>query len=358
MDIEFTREEISVIEKNLGFIVFDWAKHLINHIISQARNKGIKTVYMNTMETLNAGALNDVKMEYFYKKLPPLLGFKKEEVKLRNNIIEIMWAYHLDKGIQASIRVRNLLFKIAKQFTLEEIPSTYQGAFIGIIGKKPFYNEMEVRKVLNILEKRKGAAPKSPKSMAKFYYDWESKTWSGGQRFKEEITENVVLQKIPSEMQNFIQSTPALLKFWSFVLSQTQHFDPDTIGFALISKVSSEAWVINEIQTDVINAYMKLRRLDRKESISDNNKSINIDTLKDMLQAQNKSKWISKVEMNKAFANQLMNNPGMIQSLPDDSADIDAWIAESLTGMEGQEAPQNLMQYFNSVNFNTRIFKI
>jgi len=56
---KFTKEEISEIEKNLGFIVFDWAKHLIVHIISQARGKGVDVVYMNTPESLSAGAPPD-----------------------------------------------------------------------------------------------------------------------------------------------------------------------------------------------------------------------------------------------------------------------------------------------------------
>ena len=237
---------------------------------------------------------------------------------------------------------------------MDSIPEALQGAFIGILGKKPYYTQEEANKVLDILDKRRGRAKeKSSKSMAKYYYDWDSKTWSGGQRFRDDVTENVVLQKLPSELQSYIQSEPALLKFWSFILSQTQHFDSDTIGFALVSKISSDICVINEIQTDVINAYMKLRTIDQEEHSS---KAIDIDTLKDMLHAQNRSKWISKVENNTEFANQLMNNVGMIQQLPDNSVDIDAWLDEQREGMGGN-TPQTLMQYFNSVNFNTRIFK-
>ena len=36
---------------------------------------------------------NDAKAEYFYSKLPPLIGFKKEKANLRNQGEEEMWAY-------------------------------------------------------------------------------------------------------------------------------------------------------------------------------------------------------------------------------------------------------------------------
>lgn len=347
--MEFTREEISKIEKNLNFIVFDWAKHLINHIITQARNKGVNVVYLNTSETLEAGGVTDPKVKYFYEKLPPLLGFKLEKVNLRGRGEELLWAYHLDQsGIQASLL--NSLLKFAKSYPLEELPRKYQGAFIGIIGRKPYYDENDVQKVLSILEKKN----KKPKSTSKFYYDWDSKTWSGGQRFSPNVTENVVMQKITSDIQNLMQQDPALLKFWSLILSQTQHFGPDVIGFALVSKISPQAWVINEIQTDAINAYLELRRLDKQKEEGEQDESITFETLKDMLEAQNRSKWIPKVETNEAFKNQLMQNPQMIQQLPDDTNDIDKWIAEQLGQTEMQD---DLMQHFESIDFNTRIFK-
>lgn len=122
-NIEFTNEEISIIEKNLGFIVFDWAKHLISHIITQARNAGVKTVYMNTIDTLDAGAITEGKVDYFYERLPGLLGFKKEKANLRGKGAEKLWAYHLDV-INASFA--NVLFKMAKGFKLEELPKRYQ----------------------------------------------------------------------------------------------------------------------------------------------------------------------------------------------------------------------------------------
>ena len=349
-NIKFTREEISIIEKNLGFIVFDWAKHLVNHILSQARNKGVKTVYINTPESLDAGSITEGKTDYFYERLPQLMGFQKEKVNLRGSK-EVLWAYHFERKEALS----NLLglFKIAKQYALQELPPTYQGAFIGIIGKKPYYDENDVQKVLSVLEKKK----KKEKAMSKYYYDWDSKQWSGGQRFSNQVVENVVLQKMTSEVQDLIQSEPALLKFWAYILSQSQHFGPDVVGFALVSKIQSDAWVVNEIQTDAINAYLKIRRERSEEEMS---KGLTEDTLKDMLEAQNRSKWIAKIEMYPEFKQQLLNNPGIIQQLPDDSQDIEKFISEQQTQMRdmGTTPGLNLMQHFQSINFNTRIFRI
>jgi len=356
--MEFTKEEISEIEKNLGFIVFDWAKHLITHIVSQARGKGVDTVYMNTNESLSSdvNVSNDSKIDYFYTKLPPMLGFKLEQAELRDNGLESMWAYHLNTVTSAFIR--DLLIKTAKTYALEDIPITYQGAFIGMLGKKPSYTDEEVRRVVSIIEKKKGNEGNKKKSGPKFYYDWDSTEWSGAQRFRKDVVENVVLQKIPSSTQDLIQSNPSLLKFWAFILSHPQHFSSDTIGFALISKISQKAWVINEVQTDVINAYMHLRRIDKK--VEDSGEGINIDTLRDMLQAQNRSKWITVINGNEAFANQLMQNPNIIAQLPDDSNDIDAWIAEQTEQMAEQGATRglDLIQHFQSVNFNSRIHRI
>jgi len=349
-DIKFTREEISIIEKNLGFIVFDWAKHLINHILSQARNKGVKTVYMNTPESLDAGAITEGKTDYFYERLPQLMGFQKEAVNVRRSK-EILWTYHFERK-EALSNLLGLL-KTAKQYTLQELPPNKQGAFIGILGRKPYYDENDIQKVLSILKKKQ----KKAKAMSKYYYDWDSKQWSGGQRFFDQVVENVVLQHMTEELKDFIVNEPALLKFWAYILSQHQHFGPDVVGFALVSKIHSDAWVINQIQTDAINAYIKIRRERNEEEMS---KGLTEDTLRDMLEAQNRSKWIAKIEMYPEFKQQLLNNPGIIQQLPDDSQDIEKFISEQLTQMAEMGATQglNLMQHFQSINFNARIFRI
>jgi len=343
--MEFAKEEISRIEKKLGFIVFDWAKHLIDNVINKARGSGVKVVYMNTKETLDAGAITDPKTDYFYERLPPLLGFKKEQASLRGKGDETLWAFHLDSVNASSL---NKLIRMAKQVSINDIPPKYQGAFIKIIGRQDYYNEAEIQRVIDIVSKNE----KSNKSMSKYFYDWDSKTWSGGQQFDSRITENVVLQRVTSEIQNMIQEDPALLKFWSLILSQNQHFGSDVIGFGLVSKVSNDYWVINEIQTDAINAYMKLRRIDQN---NDKEGSMTWETIRDMLVANNKSKWAEKAEASELFKNQLIQNPNLMHQLPDDSVDIEKWITENVnTGVPGMTG---LMEHFQSVNFNSRIFK-
>ncbi len=355
-----TKEEISYIDKKLHYIIFDWAKTLINHIISQAQNNNVKVVYMNTPETLEAGAITEGKTEYFYEKLPLLLGFKKEKAQLRNRGVEILWAYHLDsenKDIEFTSNSFLKLFKTAKQIALKDIPKSKQGAIISIIGKKDFYTEDDIRKVLTIIEKNK--ENKKNKLFSKFYYDWNSKTWTGGQRFSPRVTENVVLQKMTVEMQNYINSDDILRKFWAYILNQSQHFGPDVIGFALVSKIKNDIWVINEIQTDNLNHYLELRsEVQERENINKTNKTkgISWEVLKDMLEAQNRSKWIPKIETNETFKEQLLQNPEKIQQLPDNNQDIDMWIKEHIEGQD--ETRLDLIRHFQSVNFNTRIFKL
>jgi hypothetical protein len=354
-EFTFTPEEISVIDKNLGFIVFDWAKHLINHILSQARTKGIKSVYMNTPDTLNSGNTQEGKVEYFYEKLPPMLGFKEEKIDLRGQGEERMWGIHFAKIISEAMY---FLMKISQKiFTIQDIPSKYQGAVLGIIGKKSNYTLEEIRKVIGIIESRKNKSNQN-KSMSKFYYDW-SKEWSGGQRFHSGINENVVLQKIPSEVQDFINENPTLTKFWAYVLSQSGHFGSDAMGFALISKINNDIWVINEIQTDCLNAYLKIRGSLYKDKSSKGNK-LDWNTVKDMLEANNRSKWISILENNEPMKLQIINDPSIINQLPDNSQDVDKWIEERKREMREMGATQglDLMRHFQSVNFNSRIFKI
>ena len=94
----------------------------------------------------------------------------------------------------------------------------------------------------------------APKQIAKWVYDWGSKTWSGAQRFDRSVTETVVLQKIPEQIHDMLLNNPVLKKFWSFLLTHAGHFDDsdkNVVAFALIS-MKGKNWVINEIQTDNI----------------------------------------------------------------------------------------------------------
>lgn len=354
---EFTPEEISVIDKNLGFIVFDWAKHLINHILSQARKKGISVVYMNSSDTLYGG-VNESKLQYFYERLPQQLGFKEENIALRGKGKERLWAYYFETIETSGYNSSDFFLKLAQSVPIDKIPSKYQGAFISIIGRKPSYTNDEIQKVISIVDKEAGRQ-RGKKSLSKYYYDWESTEWTGDQRFSDNVTEIVVKQGIPKEAQNFILENPVLTKFWSFLLSQYQHFGSDVIGFALVSPISKNIWVINEIQTDAISAYMEIRAKYYKDrDIS--KKEYTWETIKDMLVAKGRSNWIPILEMNPTAQNEIIQNPNIIDQLPDDSQDIQKYIEEQKIMMEEQGVTTgfDLMRHFNSVNFNSRIFRI
>jgi len=348
-NITFTPQEISVIDKKLGFMVFDWFKYLIYHIISMARNKGIDVLYINSSETLDAGSINEGKSQFFYEKVPPALGFKQENVNLRGKGTERLWAYHLDsKGTKASC---DHFIKLAeKTFTIEQIPAKYQGAVIGIIGRKPLYTPADLQKVLAVLEKK----DKKPKAVSKYFYDW-NRQWTGSQRFKSSVSEDIVVQRLTIDSQNIIQADPILLKFWSLLLSQHQHFGEDVVAFALVSKVDQKHWVINEIQTDAINHYMDIRNdLRKKEQKEEKTEKISWETLVDMLEAQNKSNWIPRLEGNIPLKEQILNEPNIIGQLPDNTHDIDAWIAER---RNDNNLMQHLRQQASTVNFNSRVLR-
>jgi hypothetical protein len=91
-----------------------------------------------------------------------------------------------------------------------------------------------------------------------------------------------------SDLQNMINSDPILRKFWSHILSFGGHYGNDTIGFALVCKYSKDIWVINEIQSDCLNNYLKLRSTalgwERKD---DDKGGTTFEVLKDMLITNN-----------------------------------------------------------------------
>jgi len=142
------------------------------------------------------------------------------------------------------------------------------------------------------------------------------------------INETVVIQKLTATTKEFILESPALTKFWSFILSQSQHFDADTIGFALVCKINKNVWVVNEIQTDVINKYRKLVNM-----VEPSNDRISIETLKDMLEANNRRNWIPYLETNAELRNSLLQNPNTMHQLCDDTQNIQEWIREQAGGV-------------------------
>ena len=346
----FTPEELSVIDSKLRFIVFDWATHLISHVIGQAKQKGVTKLYWNTPDTLESGATQDEKVDYFYERLPPKLGFQESSANLRGRGEERLWLMNLS-SIKASSLIG--LLKVAeKTFTIDQIPKKYQGAFLGLIGRKPFYTEEDVKKVIDTVGKRQQKKPS-----ARFFYDW-NKEWSGSQRFSEDVTEMVVLQKMTSDIQNMVLEDPALKKFWAFLLSQPGHFGPDVLGFALVSPLNTDIWLINEIQTDCINGYLKIRnKVQGYKGTEGESKGTSWETIVDMLRANNRNNWVPKLENNEPMKQQLMQNPNMIHSLPDDAVDIDKWLEEQRAQGGGGQAGLDLMRHFQSVDMNGRVIR-
>jgi len=310
---KFTQEEIKEINKKLSFVIDKWAHNLINHILKMASDAGVDVVYMNTSKTQMGNVQNDSKSNYFYESLPRESGFVHEVVNLRGRS-ETLWSYRFNTKTASVMKLSD------REYTINEIPQSYQGAVIKIIGKKPTYTKEELKRVFDIITSRK---QEKNGIRSKFFYDW-NKVWSGAQRFKDSVNETVVLQKMSSDIRQLILSSPALTSFWNFLLSQTQHFDADTIRFALISKINQKVWVINEIQTDVINKYRAL-----VNSSEDYSRKINIDTLKDLLEGNNRSNWIPKVLENNALKESLLNNSNKIYELCQNDVDINQWIKEN-----------------------------
>jgi len=357
----FTPEEISVIDKNLGYIIFDWPKSLINNIIYKARQGNVEKLYMNTSKTLDSGA-NDAKTSYLYERLPASLGFKKTLVDLRGKGKEELWMMDLNDATTAKLAYD--FVKTAQEdrsFTIDQIPSGLQGAVINIIGRKDKYLKSELQRVISILEMKAGKNKESPKQVAKWAYDWGSKTWSGSQRFDNRVTETVVLQKIPEQIHDMLLSNPVLKKFWSFLLTHAGHFDDsdkNVVAFALVS-MKGKRWVINEIQTDNIQKYLDIRAKYYKNRGKDKAEKVTWDTIKDMLEAQNRSNWIAKLESLPQLKEQIINNPNIIGQLPDNNTDIDKWLQEQQRNMQGQGGAGaiDLMRAVQATNFNKRVFK-
>lgn len=348
----FTPEEISQIDKKLPFIVFDWAKNLIFHILNKAQNNNVEVVYMNTSKTLY-GSNTETKVEYFYEKLPKQLGFKKETVKLRQKT-EIFWAYHFNT---TASNLLNLVKIATKTFTIEEIPQKYQGAILQIIGRKSAYTIEDIKNAYNIISQKS----KPKKSVARFFYDW-SKTWSGSQRFMEKISskpDQVVIQKIPSDLQTYISQDEILVKFWNFIMKQSNHFGSDSLGFALVNKYNNKIWVINEIQTDTLNHYLYERNKQWKDKVVEKTET-SWDSIKDMLEAQNRSNWIPILETNTRMKEYVMANPNTIGQLCDNSLDIEKWMKEQRENMSNipQDVIDNLTRQIANCNFKSRIILI
>jgi len=326
---DFTREDISKIEKSLNFLTDKWYEHLIRAVINLAMQKGVNHLFFNTPEALESGATQEGKVDFFYNRVPQRLDFNKVQKDLRGRGEEPLWYMNLGGEKFAS----------SDLISIDQIPKSYQGAVIGILRSRGPYTKEQLKRVFETISQNK--QNKEPKKIQGFFYD-VSDTWSGGQRFRNDRDEIVVKQRLTKDTIKSIldNNDPALDKFLSFIFSQYGHFGSDVIGFALVSPISNDTWLINEIQTDSLNNYMDEKRklFDAEAS---NSGEMDEETLADMMTARNRSLWIPRLG-NPAFLAQLQRNPNAIDQLPDDNTvraagGIEAWSRQQ----QEQGAPNN-----------------
>jgi len=351
----FTSAEVSHIDKKLGFIVFDWAKHIISYVMERAQSEGVKVLYMNTSDTVHGIETPD-KVEYFYEKLPAMMGFVKEKINLRGKP-EILWAYHFDTEKTAFQNTLKRVF--AKVYVLEDFPSKYQGAVIKILGRKPFYTRDEVAKCLNFMAPKRSDVATKPN--LSFIYDIAS-THGGGQRWMENINskpDNVIIQRLHPDTYQMILNDPILAKWWSFITMYPGHFgekDLNCLGFALVHKYNKNIWVINEVQVDNINKYIDERNKLYKEDYKGGTK-VSWNTVKDMLETNNKSNWVPILETNEELKQAIVDDPGLIGDLCDNSVDINTWLKGKgkRMGRLNPDLLKTITEKIASCNFSRRV---
>ena len=134
--MNFTKEEISEIEKAMNFVTENWYNHLVDAVIQLAKQKGVKNLYWNTSSTLDSGNTQSGKVDFFYERLPQRLGFRETNVNLRGKGEERMWHLPLGKESYANDGL----------LTLDMVPRSYQGAVIGILRHRGPYKREELRR--------------------------------------------------------------------------------------------------------------------------------------------------------------------------------------------------------------------
>jgi len=319
-----TKEDFLEIEKKLGYVINNWYNDLINTIISVASKEGVKKLYWNTSKTLSAGGINDAKKNFFYETLPNNFGFKKEKQVLRNKTEEEFWVKNLQKNSYASEGL----------IPLELVPKAYQGAVIGILkGNRGPYTKEELSKVLKII--KEGKERKRDLTKEDYFTYNSSAEWKNAQRFSD-ANEMIIKQKLSSELVSHILETgsPATKVFLSNLITPSQHFDSDVIGWALVAKISPEEWVINQVQTDTINDYREAK----KEALGGEKRRERVlskESIIDRLDAANKFMWSEKANNDESFLRMLQNNISTLQSLPtndqlqESGLSVDAWWSQN-----------------------------
>jgi hypothetical protein len=342
---------------------------LINAIIDLAKSEGVSHLYWNSVDTIDSGNTQESKLDFFYERLPKRLGFRSEFVDLRGHDKERMWYLPLTQEVQAQ-SVDDPVF------TLDQIPIGVRAKVQGMLGrvacescydapinhmtekKRPNkkckgcrgkgidhpgpFKKSELVRIFEILKKseakKKERRDKENKLMRGFSYDAKG-VWHGAQRFTN-VKEKIIKQRIKRSTLDQIlnRHDPILDKFLSYLLSQGGHFDDDVLGFALVAPISPDTWVINEIQTDSLNAYMneKSQALGMRDRPA-GNKVLDKDVVRDMLTARNKSLWVPKLEDDNFLA-KIREDSSLIDRLPDDTAlaaagGLDAWLGSDESNM-------------------------
>ena len=302
-----TKEDFQEIESKLGYLINNWYIELVNTIINLAKKENVKKLYWNSSETLGNYGANESKTKFFYESLPSQMGFVKTKANLRGKGEENLWAMDLGRNSYAAEGL----------ISLEQIPKAYQGAVIGILKSRGPYKKEELKRVLEIIKNSKERKKDFNKTDS-FSYN-ASQTWDGGQQFTGK-EETIVKQKLSSRLISHILETGSspVKTFLSNLIDPNQHFDADVVGWALISKVNQDEWVINQIQTDTVNKYLKAKsKVLNEMKIED--KVLDRQSIIDRVYARtNSSIWTSKVENDPEFLRVLQNDPSIIQQLPGD----------------------------------------
>jgi len=302
-----TKEDFQEIESKLGYLINNWYIELVNTIINLAKKENVKKLYWNSSETLGNYGANESKTKFFYESLPSQMGFVKTKANLRGKGEENLWAMDLGRNSYAAEGL----------ISLEQIPKAYQGAVIGILKSRGPYKKEELKRVLEIIKNSKERKKDFNKTDS-FSYN-ASQTWDGGQQFTGK-EETIVKQKLSSRLISHILETGSspVKTFLSNLIDPNQHFDADVVGWALISKVNQDEWVINQIQTDTVNKYLKAKsKVLNEMKIED--KVLDKQSIIDRVYARtNSSIWTSKVENDPEFLRVLQNDPSIIQQLPGD----------------------------------------
>ena len=342
--MNFTVEEIIEIEKALSFIIHRWHHDLAEAVLSIAKSKGIKDLYWNSSETLDSGGANHGKVRYFYEDFPSQLGFKAVNVDLRGKGQERLW--HMDMGVK----------KHASDGLIElsQIPKGLQGAIIGILRGRGPYTKDDLRRAYGII---KSSREKKPKATKNFSYDY-SKKWNGGQQFSKQ-EEIIVKQRLDkSTFDSILQhSTPSVQKFLSFIIDPSQHFDADGIGWALISPINEDTWVVNQIQTDTINEYLKIKD-EVMEGESYGKRKMGKEEISHRLHGSNKSSWAKYMEDSEELFLALQSDISKIERLPTDdvimnSETVPDWIRENVSEYNRIISAYNITK-FKKNSFNLK----